>query len=131
MSGTQLEWFYQPEGTNIHTWEDLAVAFYKKYQYNANLAPTCVQLQSMTMGSNKGFKEYAQKWRDLAGRIQHSFSDRELVDIFMGTLTGPFFNHLMGCSSVGFTELILIGEPIEGGIISGKIQVATSSSTVK
>ena len=29
--GTQLEWFYQLEGTNIHTWEDLDTAFYKKY----------------------------------------------------------------------------------------------------
>ena len=27
--GTQLEWFYQLEGTNIHTWEDLDAAFYK------------------------------------------------------------------------------------------------------
>ena len=25
LSGTQLEWFYQLEGTNIHNWEDLAV----------------------------------------------------------------------------------------------------------
>ena len=31
LSGTQLEWFYQLEGTNIRTWEDLASAFYKQY----------------------------------------------------------------------------------------------------
>ena len=58
------------EGTNIHTWEDLAAAFYKKYKYNADLAPTRVRLQNMSMGLNEGFKEYAQKWRDLAGRVQ-------------------------------------------------------------
>ena len=131
LSGTHLEWFYQLEGTNIHTWEDLAAAFYRQYQYNADLAPTRVQLQSMTMGSNEGFKEYAQKWRDLAGRVKFPLSDRELVDIFMGTLTGPFFNHLIGSSSTRFTELILIGEQVESGIRSGKIQVVASSSTVK
>ena len=49
----QLEWFYQLEGTNIHTWEDLVAAFYKQYQYNADLAPTRVQLQNMSMGSNE------------------------------------------------------------------------------
>ena len=32
LSETQLEWFYQLEGTNIHKWEALAAAFYKKYQ---------------------------------------------------------------------------------------------------
>ena len=31
IAGTQLEWFYQLEGTNIHTWEDLATAFYRQY----------------------------------------------------------------------------------------------------
>ena len=55
LSGTQLDWFYQLQGSNIHTWEDLATAFYRQYQYNANLAPTRVQLQGMTMGTNKGF----------------------------------------------------------------------------
>ena len=83
------------------------------------------------MGSNEGFKEYSQKWRDLAGRVQPPLSDRELVDMFMGTLKGPFFNHLIESSSSSFTELILTGEQVEGGIRSGKIQVAASSSDVK
>ena len=85
----------------------------------------------MTMGSNEGFKEYAQKWRDLDGRVQPPLSDREMVGMFMGTLTSPFFNHLIGSSSSSFTELILIGEHVEGGIKSGKIPVAASSSVVK
>ena len=37
LSGTQLQRLYQLEGTNIHTWEDLADAFYKQYQYNLTL----------------------------------------------------------------------------------------------
>ena len=37
LSGTQLEWFYQLEGTNIRNWEDLAAAFYKQFQYNVDL----------------------------------------------------------------------------------------------
>ena len=83
------------------------------------------------MGSNEGFKDYAQKWRDLAGRVQPPLSDRELVDMLLGTLSGPFFNHLIGSSSAGFTELILIREQVEAGIKSGKIQRDASSSTVK
>ncbi|XP_058747884.1 uncharacterized protein LOC131620735 [Vicia villosa] len=116
LSGTQLEWYYQLEGTNIRTWEDLAVAFYTQYQYNADLAPTRTQLQSMSMGPRESFKEYAQKWRDLAGRVQPPLADRELVDMFMGTLTGPFYSYLLGSSSAGFTDLILTGERVESGI---------------
>ena len=51
--------------------------------------------------------------------------------MFLGTLSGPFFNHLIGSSSVGFTELILTGEQVEAGIKSGKIQRDASSSTVR
>ena len=51
--------------------------------------------------------------------------------MFMGTLTGPFFNHLIRSSSSGFTELILIGEQVESGIRIKKIQAVASSSTIK
>ena len=82
------------------------------------------------MGAGKGFKDCAQKWRDLAGKVQPSLSDRELVDMFLGKLSGPLFNHLIGSSSAGFTELILTGERVEAGIRSGKIQKDTSSSSL-
>ena len=83
------------------------------------------------MGASEGFKDYAQKWRDLAGRVQPPLYDRELVDMFLRTLSGPFFNHLIGSSSSGFTELILTGVRLEAGIRDGKIQKDTSSSVVK
>src|ERR1051325_1940281 len=93
--GTQLEWYYQLESDHSRTWSDLADAFYKQYEYNAELTPTRMQLQSMSMGRDEKFKEYAQKWRDLAGRVQPPLSNKELVDMFMGTLNFPFFNHLI------------------------------------
>src|ERR1051325_7604652 len=131
LSGTQLEWYYQLENDRIRTWSDLADAFYRQYEYNAELTPTRMQLQSMSMGRDEKFKEYAQKWRDLASRVQPPLSNRELVDMFIGTLTGPFFNHLIGNSSAEFTELILTGDRIEAGIKSGKIQVESSPNVAK
>ena len=85
----------------------------------------------MSLGTGEVFKEYAQKWRDLDGRVQQPLTDRELVAMFLGTLSGPFFNHLIGNSSAGFTDLILTGERIEAGIKSGKIQEATPSDAHK
>ena len=81
------------------------------------------------MVSNEGFKDYAQKLRDLAGRVQPPLSKRDLVDMFLGTLSGPFFNHLIGSSFAGFTELILTSERVEAGIRSGKTQKDVPAST--
>ena len=83
------------------------------------------------MSSNESFKEYTQKWRDLTDRVQPPLADKELVDMFMSMLTGPFYNHLLGSSSFGFNELVLTMEHVENGIKSSKIQVATSSNTSK
>ena len=83
------------------------------------------------MGASEGFKDYAQKWRDLAGRVQPPLADRELVDMFLGTLSGPYFNHLIGSSSSEFTELIMTGERIKASIKSGKIQKGSSSGVEK
>ena len=47
LDGTQLEWFYQLDGSRINTWEDLATSFYHQYQYNTDLAPTRVQIQAL------------------------------------------------------------------------------------
>ena len=85
----------------------------------------------MGMASNEGFKEYAQKWRNLAGRVQPPLTDRKMIDMFLGPLTGPFFNLLIGSSSSGFTEMVLTGERIESGIKSGKIPMAASSNYEK
>ena len=80
------------------------------------------------MGSREGLKEYAQKWGDLAGRVKPPLTGREMVDMFMGTLTCLIFNMLIRSSSSGFIETILTGEIIKNGINSGKILMATTSN---
>ena len=50
--------------------------------------------------------------------------------MFLGTLSGPFLNHLIESSSAGFLELILTGEIVEAGIKNGKIQKHESSAAV-
>ena len=67
----------------------------------------------------------------MAGRVKPPLSERELVDMFLGTLSGPFFNHLIGSSSAGFTELILTRERVEVGIKNGKIQKYACSAAVR
>ena len=51
--------------------------------------------------------------------------------MFLETLSGPFFNHMIGSSSAGFTELILTGERVEAGIRSGKIHNVSTSAVAK
>ncbi|MCI55253.1 gag-pol polyprotein, partial [Trifolium medium] len=70
LSGASLDWYMQLERTQIQTWKDLADAFLKQYKYNLDIAPNRMQLQNLNQKSDESFKEYAQRWRELAARVQ-------------------------------------------------------------
>lgn len=55
--------------------------------------------------------------------------ERELVDMFMGTLQGLYYDRILGSISVGFSELVMVGERIEVGLKMGKIQFANVGSS--
>lgn len=78
---------------------------------------------------NESFKEYAQKWRELAARVQPPMLEREMVDMFMSTLQGPYYDRMVGSTSVGFSELVMAGERIEAGLKMGKIQDTSSTNS--
>ncbi|XP_058749514.1 uncharacterized protein LOC131622493 [Vicia villosa] len=105
LSGASLEWYTQLERTNIRTWKDLAKAFFKHYKHNSDMVPTRIKLQSLTQKVDESFREYAQRWRELAARIQPPLLERELIDMFMDTLQDPYLNQMVGCAASEFSTL--------------------------
>ncbi|XP_058783769.1 uncharacterized protein LOC131658498 [Vicia villosa] len=127
LAGASLEWYVQLERTHIHSWRDLVEAFIKHYQYNVDMAPNRTQLQSLVQGPKDSFKEYAQKWRELAARVQPPMTEREMIDMFTSTLSGHYY---LACSaSANFSEMVRYGEHVEMGLKMGKIQLGASSNT--
>ena len=60
--------------------------------------------------------------------VQPPLLEKELVDMFMGTLQGLYYDKMVGNISYGFSDLVTIGERIEACIKSGKIQGASSNT---
>lgn len=55
--------------------------------------------------------------------------ERELFDMFMGTLQGPYYDKMVDSTSTGFFELVMDGERIEAGLKMGKMQSANTGSS--
>jgi len=70
---------------------------------------------------NETFKEYAQRWRELAAQVEPPLHDKEMVTMFMGTLQSPFYEHMVGSVSSNFADIVIIGERIELGLKTDKI----------
>ena len=62
------------------------VAFVRQYQYNSDRAPDGMKLQSMCKKGHESFKEYAQRWRDLAAQVAPPMTEKEMITILVDTL---------------------------------------------
>lgn len=54
--------------------------------------------------------------------------ERELINMFMVTLQGPYYDRMVGNTSTGFSELVMAGERIEAGLKMRIIQSANTGS---
>lgn len=65
----------------------------------------------------------------MVATVQPPLMERELVDMFMGTLQGPYYMMMIGSTSVGFSDLVMAGKRVETGIKLGRIQVPVANSS--
>ncbi|XP_022637926.1 uncharacterized protein LOC111241863 [Vigna radiata var. radiata] len=121
LADAALSWYTHLNSSHIHSWENLADAFIRQYKYNIHDAPDRLQLHHMTKKEEESFKEYAQRWRELAAQVEPPLYDKEMVAMFVSTLQPPFYEHMIGNVSSNFADIIIIGERIEIGLKSGKI----------
>ena len=132
LSVASLDWYMQLEKSNIRSCDDLSASFFKQYHFNTTMAPNRVQLQNMSQKERESFKEYAQRWREVASRVQPALAERELNDLFMGTLPVQYYERLIGSTFSDFSNLVMVGEKIEEGLKAGKISGGNAgTSTVK
>ncbi|KAA0061241.1 uncharacterized protein E6C27_scaffold455G00760 [Cucumis melo var. makuwa] len=126
--GPASRWYMQLDGSQVHRWKDLADSFLKQYKYNIDMAPDRLDLQRMEKKNVETFKEYAQRWRELAAQVQPPRTDKELTAMFINTLRAPYYDRMVGSASTNFSDVITIGERIEFGVKNRRISDPASET---
>ncbi|KAL4278398.1 hypothetical protein GQ457_03G011280 [Hibiscus cannabinus] len=121
LSGSATRWYNQLSRHQIKSWKDLAKAFLEQYKHVSDMVPDRLTLQHMKQKPNESFRQYAQRWRDVAVQVQPPLGEKETVVIFIQTLEGPILDRLIGNATTNFADLVLSGELIENAVKSGKI----------
>ncbi|KAL4302206.1 hypothetical protein GQ457_10G004520 [Hibiscus cannabinus] len=127
LTGSAAKWYNQLSRAKINSWNDLAQAFVKQYNHVTDITPDRVTLQNMEKKSNESFRQYAQRWRDVAAQVQPPLLEKETTMLFVGTLKKPFLSHMIGSATKDFSDIVMTGEMIENAIRSGKIEAEESS----
>ncbi|RDY07406.1 hypothetical protein CR513_08502, partial [Mucuna pruriens] len=99
------------EKGQVKTWRDLAEAFVRQYKYNKDMAPDQFE----------GFKDYAQRWRELAAQVKPPLTEKEMVSMFIETLPSSFYDKAVESVASNFTDLVTVGERIESSLKRGRI----------
>ncbi|XP_050920478.1 uncharacterized protein LOC127138120 [Lathyrus oleraceus] len=92
------------------------------------MAPDRRQLQSMFQHEKESFKEYAQRWRELASQVEPPLAEKELAELFIDTVQPQFYEKMVGSASLGFSELVAIGARVEYGLRNGKLAAVAGTS---
>ncbi|KAH1242347.1 hypothetical protein GmHk_07G019697 [Glycine max] len=75
------------------------------------------------------FKEYAQRWRDLAAQVALPMVEREMITMMVDTLPVFYYEKLVGYMPSNFADLVFAREKIEVGLKRGKFDYVSSTST--
>ncbi|XP_052489773.1 uncharacterized protein LOC105764811 [Gossypium raimondii] len=120
--GSATRWYNQLSRAKVSSWKDLAQAFMKQYGHVTDITPDRITLQNMEKKQNESFRQYAQRWREVATQVQPPLLEREVTMLFINTLKAPFISHMLGSATKSFSDMVMSGEMIENAIRSGKIE---------
>ena len=85
LTGVAVTWYTSLEPSRVHSWKDLMVAFVRQYQYNFDMVLDRMQLQNICKKGDGSFKEYAQRWRDLATQVAPPKTEKEIITMIVDT----------------------------------------------
>ncbi|XP_052878912.1 uncharacterized protein LOC108478067 [Gossypium arboreum] len=127
LTGSAAKWYNQLSRAQIGSWKDLAQAFIKQYGHVTDIAPDRITLQNMEKKPSETFKQYAQRWREIAMQVQPPLLEKETTMLFINTLKTPFINHMLGSATKSFSDIVMSGEMIENAVRCGKIEAGESA----
>ncbi|XP_052490792.1 uncharacterized protein LOC128043035 [Gossypium raimondii] len=76
---------------------------------------------------SESFRQYAQRWREVAIQVQPPLLERETTMLFINTLKAPFITHMLGSATRSFSDIVMNGGMIENAIRNGKIEAGESN----
>jgi len=121
LTGTALKWYMNLDRAEIRTFNDLREAFVQQYKFNMDMAPDRSDLQAMTQEDDETFREYAQRWRNVATQVSPHVGEKEMTKLFLKTLSQFYYEMMVGSVPRDFSEMVSIGMRLEEGVREGRL----------
>ncbi|XP_049406297.1 uncharacterized protein LOC125869949 [Solanum stenotomum] len=126
LSGEALTWYTRQHPRKWCDWQEMVEDFMTRFRFNIEITADRFSLANIQKKPSKNFQEYARCWRTEAARVQPTLDESELSKYFIRAQEGIYFDKMMSMMGQKFVELVKMGDFIEEGVKSGKIQSMVS-----
>src|SRR4051812_5370709 len=82
----------------------------------------------MTQKDRESFKEYAQRWREVAAQIYPPLEEKEMTKIYLKTLSPFYYGRMVASAPSDFTEMVNMGVRLEEAVREGRLNKEPESS---
>ncbi|XP_050875325.1 uncharacterized protein LOC127078957 [Lathyrus oleraceus] len=127
--GVALKWYMNLDSAHIRTFNDLGETFIRQYKYNVDMAPDRDQLRAMSQRDKETFKEYAQRWREVAAQICPPLEESEMTKIYLKTLSSFYYERMIASAPSDFTNMVNMGMRLEEGVCEVRLVKEGGSSS--
>ena len=88
-----VTWYMRLEKT--FNWREMANSFLEYYRFNTEIAPNRTVLIRTEKKNGESFREYAQRWRELATQVQPPMMENEMIKWFIDNLKPPYYKKMI------------------------------------
>ncbi|XP_017970375.1 PREDICTED: uncharacterized protein LOC108660636 [Theobroma cacao] len=79
----------------------------------------------------ESFKEYAQRWKNVASQVQPPLTEKKTTVMFVNILRAPYYERLVGSATKNFADMVISGKMIETAVKQEKIEGGDAAYTKK
>ncbi|XP_050919593.1 uncharacterized protein LOC127137151 [Lathyrus oleraceus] len=87
------------------------------------------QLRSMQQREKETFREYAQRWREIAAQVVPPMEEKEMTKVFLKTLDTFYYERMIASAPTDFTDMVNMGVRLEEAVRERRLVREGSSSS--
>ena len=86
---------------------------------------------AMVQKDRESFKEYAQRWREVAAQVIPPMEEKEMTNIFLKTLGAFYYERMVASAPSDVTEMVGMGIGLEEAVREGRLTKGESPGSTK
>ncbi|XP_070004537.1 uncharacterized protein [Nicotiana sylvestris] len=130
LKGDDLSWYISQDPKKWSNWIGMASDFMDRFRFNTENVLDVFYIKNLKKKPTETFPEYATRWRSEAAKVRPTLEEEQMNKFFVWAQDPQYYEQLMLIESHKFFDIIKLGERIEEGIKSDKIQALIDNKII-